>query len=439
MEASINHITRENPKVNPLHVMKSFVAAVAALVISLTLPQDAVAAEIDELRAAVVALQKRLDQLEARTQGAETVNASQKEQIAAVRGNVGDWVGNFTWKGDLRVRNETLDQQYAPERNRYRIRARAGFMAKVNDTVRSEFVLATTEGNDPRASNQSFTGENSRKPVELELAYAEWAPNAAWKLSAGKMRYPLIRPGQSGFVDADINPEGLAATWTKGDFFAGALYNLLEERSTASESALVGGQLAWRPKLGTGKLALGTSYMSFSGVQGRNPFYNNSANGNTTTSVVADCRGATPCLVNDYDLIELFADWSQPVAGRPLSLYVDYVRNASAVNDQDTAYSTGVTYGRASAPRSWEVGFAYQRLEKDALFAQFIESDFAGGVTDSGGSVFKLAYAPARNWVINGTYFINDTNIDVPVTVPGVGVVQGRDIRRLQLDLNYKY
>jgi len=409
-----------------------------ALLISATLPRVAIAAEIDELRAAVAALQKRLDQLETRAGNTQAVNDSQKEQIAAVGSKAAAPVSNFNWKGDLRFRNETVDQQYTPERNRYRIRARAGFVAKVNDTVRSEFVLATTEGNDPRASNQTFTGENSRKPIELELAYAEWAPNAAWKLTAGKMRYPLIRPGQSGFVDVDINPEGLAATWSRGDFFAGALYNLLEERSTAAESALVAGQLAWRPRLGPGKLTVGTGYMSFSGVQGRNPFYNNSSNGNTTTTVAADCRGATPCLVNDYDLVELFAEWSQPVGGRPLSFYADYANNAS-VRDQDTAYSAGVAYGRASDPRTWEVGFSYQRIEKDALYAQFIESEFAAGVTDSSGAVFRLAYAPARNWVINGTWFVNETNVDVPTTLPGVGLVRDRDIRRLQFDLNYKY
>lgn len=420
---------------------KHFRNAAIAAAVSLTLvslPKVAAAAEIDELRAAVVALQKRIEQLESRAQGAEETNAKQAEQIASTSKASPAWVSNMTWKGDVRFRNENIDQQYSPERNRYRIRARAGFTAKVNDTIRSEFALATTEGGDPRSSNQTLTGENTRKSITLDLAYAEWSPNANLKLTAGKMRMPLIRPGQSGFIDGDINPEGLAATWTHGDFFVGTLYNILEERSTAAESALVAGQVAWRPTLGPGKLTLGSGYYAFNGVQGRNPFFNNSASGNTTTTVTSSCKGATPCLVNDYDLLQVFAEWSQTAGGRPLALYVDYYTNTSA-NDLDTAWSAGVTWGKASDPRTWEIGYAYQMMEKDALYAQFIESDFGGGNTDSQGSVFRVGYAPAKNWVLNGTFFLNDTNVDAPATVTGVGAVQKRDYRRLQLDLNYKF
>lgn len=415
-------------------------AAVAAAV-SLTLvslPRVAAAAEIDELRAAVVALQKRIEQLESRAQGAEETNAKQTEQIASASKASPAWVSNITWKGDLRYRYENTDQQYSAERNRQRIRARAGLVAKVNDTVRSEFALATTEGNDPRASNQTLTGENSRKAISLDLAYVEWAPNADWKLFAGKMRFPLIRPGQGIFIDGDVNPEGIAATWTHGDFFAATMYNFLEERSAARESTLVAGQVAWRPKLGAGKLSVGTSYYAYNGVRGRNPFHGGASNGNSTTSVALDCISAAPCLVNDYDLLELFAEWSQPVGGRPLTVYADYYSNTAA-SDMDTAWSAGVTWGKASDPRTWEVSYSYQVAGKDAIWGQFADSDFAAGLTDSQGSVIRAGFAPARNWVINGSYFLNETNVDVPVTITGVGAVQKRDVRRLQLDLNYKY
>ncbi len=99
----------------------------------------------------------------------------------------------------------------------------------------------------------------------------------------------------------------------------------------------------------------------------------------------------------------------------------------------------GLSWGRASDPRTWEVGYFYQVVEKDALFAQFIDSDFGAGNTDARGGVIKAAYAPARNWVINATYMINDTNVDVPTTVAGVGSVNSRGYNRLQLDLNFRY
>lgn len=380
-------------------------------------------ASSEELRAEIEALKQRLASVELRA-GSQNVPA---------------WVNRISWKGDVRFRNESIDQQYTPHRNRFRIRARAGLEAQVNDTVRAEIALATTEGGDPRASNQTLSGENSRKPIMLDLAYAEWAPGADWKLAAGKMRYPLIRPGQTSFMDVDVNPEGLAATWTHGEFFVGTLYNVLEERAAAPESTLVAGQLAWRPKLGPGKLSLGTGYYAYHGVRGRSPFHNNAANGNTTTSAVGQCVDTTPCLANDYDILQLFAEWSQPLAGRPLSAYVDYAHNTAADNGLDTAWSAGVTWGKASEPLTWEVGYSWHDVQKDAVYAQFFDSDYGAGLTDARGGVLRAGFAPARNWVINASWFLTEYGIDVPVAVPDVGTVRARNYRRLQLDLNFRF
>jgi hypothetical protein len=212
-------------------VFRNTVIAAAATLALASLVPTAGAAESEELRAEVAALKKRLEQVE----------SSAKAQ------SVPAWVNKITWKGDLRFRNESIDQQYAPDRNRFRIRARAGLEAKVNDTIRAEFALATTEGSDPRASNQTLTGENSRKPILLDIAYAEWAVAKDWKLAAGKMRFPLIRPGQTSFIDADVNPEGLAATWTHGDFFAAGLYNLPRPPKAHWSRASSPGARRWGP------------------------------------------------------------------------------------------------------------------------------------------------------------------------------------------------
>ena len=96
-------------------------------------------------------------------------------------------------------------------------------------------------------------------------------------------------------------------------------------------------------------------------------------------------------------------------------------------------------YGRASDPRSWEIGYFYQLLEKDALFGQFIDSDFGAGNTDARGSVVKLGYAPARNWTINAWYHFGETNIDSSANISGVGQVFDRDYERLQLDMNFRF
>jgi hypothetical protein len=84
------------------------------------------------------------------------------------------------------------------------------------------------------------------------------------------------------------------------------------------------------------------------------------------------------------------------------------------------------------------VGYIWTQIQKDALYAQYIDSDFGAGNSDSEGGVVKAAYAPAKNWTVNGTYFLNKTNIDKAATI-GSASVFNRDYKRLQLDLNFKF
>ena len=85
--------------------------------------------------------------------------------------------------------------------------------------------------------------------------------------------------------------------------------------------------------------------------------------------------------------------------------------------------------------RTWELGAGYQKIEKDALFAQLIDSDFAGGFSDNEGWVLRGAYAPVRNWTINPTYFLNKRNAEVANSSGQVDV----DYDRLQVDFNVKF
>ena len=163
----------------------------------------------------------------------------------------------WKWKGDFRVRNENIDQELAVERNRSRVRVRLGFDAEVNPTVKAGFQFATTESGDARSSNQTLGDVNSRKALDLDLAYVEWAPNAATKVTLGKMKQPLAMT-TSYFVDKDINPEGAALAFNHlatGGFVNVAMFDLAE-RSTASDSTA----LAWQAGL-RGKLNDETSYV----------------------------------------------------------------------------------------------------------------------------------------------------------------------------------
>jgi hypothetical protein len=293
------------------------------------------------------------------------------------------------------------------------------------------------------------------------------------KITAGKMRYPWVRT-QSYFFDNDVNPEGLAAAWQQGatGFFGSVFYAGLSERSSFADSSMVGAQAGWRASASDGsRKLLALSYYDHGAVQGYNPFQGAGAGaaglgayGNTTTTSAAVCRRAvyssagvvSPCLANDYDIVELLGEYQFNVGPQPLTLYANLARNLKAdfgVTSStpssnvpaglDTAYSFGFNYGRANAnlPGSWEVGYLYQKVEKDALFGQWIDSDFAAGNTDGGGSAFRGAYQLSRNWRFNVTYMSNETNLDVPaaIIVPPGSSGKGRGYDRLQVDLNWTY
>lgn len=450
-------------------------AAVSGILAAVPLAAPAAADEVSELRAQLEAIQKRLADLE--KQQAEAAEAQERttDTLAKTRAGVGEWVGRFQWKGDFRYRNETIDQEFASsERNRDRIRLRGGFVAKVNNTVKTEVQMTTTEGADPRSSNQTLTGSNSRKSLDLDLAYAEWAPNALWKLTLGKQKYPWVRPGQSMFFDGDVNPEGVAWSFSRSGFFGGLWYTNLAERGAFADSNMAGGQLGYRWDISaTNKLTLGVSYFGHNAVQGYDPLFGNDPFGNTAVFVTQSSAGvvtnrdicrapvATParpatgtassntrCLVSDYDIVELLAEFTTALGGRPLTVFADFAMNEGAedllataqVNesDLDTAFSVGFGYGKAGNPRTWELGLVYQSIEKDALFGQWIDSDFGGGNTDAEGLAFKFGYAFSKNFAFNGTYLLNETNIDVPTTIAGVPVTD-REYKRLQLDVNFKF
>lgn len=436
-------------------------------------PAFAQSGEIEALKQQLAALSAKLDQLEkSQAQTKKTVDETQAtaDKTADV---VAQEKSRFSFAGDVRYRNESFDVQYVDrDRDRDRIRARLNATFRVNDTITGQIGFSTG-ADDPRSGNQTLDGQNSRKPFALDVAYVTWAPNAKWKVTAGKQRYPWTR-SPSLFYDNDVSPEGLAVNFTQGNFFAGAFYDWLAERAlsnsnvtatTNTDSIMFGGQVGYRiPFSDSVRLTVAGTYFDFDGVEGYNPLFGGSSFGNTT--VVGTANGCsrtlaagTACLASDFNVAEVFADLTATVGGQPLRFFADYAKNleaelnVAAQDELDTAYSAGVSYGAASAVKgTWEFGLLYQQIEKDALFGQLLDSDFGDGNTDTKGFVLRGGYTVARNWTVNATLFLNELSNDVPQTVTvfneatpapldtrAITGVFDRDYKRLQLDLNFRF
>jgi regulator of replication initiation timing len=426
--------------------------------------------ENSELKAQVERRDAETEYLREQTKELRKESAVASADLAKVKG--ADWATRIKFKGDLRMRNENIEQERvvkvdnttarvtdAADRNRTRIRARFGFDATVTDNVKATLQIATGSDADPRSTNQTLGNDGTKKQIWLDQAYIDWKVPyfAGTDVLLGKMKYPFWRPGQSLFFDGDVNPEGLAATFDRGMFFGSAYGFAMWENGPSNPAQVTEDTFMFGAQGGVkfaalgGETRLALHYYDVTGAQGFNPFALGSANGNTTWGQTVNGTANTQVLLYDYDVLMASGEMGLTVAKLPLSLWADYSQNmASNVDDGETAYAIGAVLGKASNAKTWEAGLSYQSIGKDALFAQWIDSDFSDGVSDGEGWVLKAGYAPVKNFTVNGTYFLNTRTLCGPVTSATDPTPTNRqclsggreyelDYNRLQIDFNYKF
>lgn len=330
------------------------------------------------------------------------------------------WTQNVRVGGDLRYRHEMIGIESGTDLTRHRIRARLDITGRVTDTVSAGFKLSTG-GDDPVSGNQSLDGGLSRKEFGVDQAYFRWQPAKGTTVVGGKFATPFVRAGSHPLIfDGDLNPEGLAISHASEPWFANAAGYWIEERQGAPDSLMLGGQLGIKRTLHGVGIVAGMSYYDYVNARGQTPFFTTSRKGNT----LVGGRYA-----NDFNLVEAFGELEFKAGGRPLRFFGSYVNNIAA-DRFDDAYVLGVTYGKASASNTWEIGYAYQDLAADSVIGIFTDSDFGGGGTDNHGHVLKLGYALSPNWGLHLTYFNDEVG-------GNAGTAKG--YQRLQADVNFKF
>lgn len=393
---------------------------------------------VERLERENAALQAQNQQLYGR-RGAKTETARSASRLPAL--DAADWNERLEINGDLRYRHRrtqdgrrAFDGAAVAARQEDLLRARMSLDARINERISGVigFATATPGGSagDPRGANVQLDGEFSRKPLYLDLGYIDWTFAAGVHAIAGKMATPFMRPGQSLFWDNDVNPEGVALTYGRGPWYASAYGFWVEENvqhtstanaaSDTTDAKLYGAQLGRRFDLGASSLSIAAMYYDLAAAQGRRPFFNGLSNGNSMNE--------SGGLLFDFRVIELAVEYNARVAALPLQAWIDFAQNQAAL--LDTAIGAGVLLGKASNPGTWEAGLAYQFIEKDALFAQHIDADFAGGLSDSQGWVVRAGYAPLKNWTLNMTYLAAQGAVDIGNEF---------DYDRLLLDFNVKF
>ncbi len=391
-----------------------------------------------ELQALADRREAEMDYLKSQTKELREEGAVASNEISKVKG--ADWATKIKGRGDLRYRSrEHLDGARRRRRGGRRGRplppshpcpARLRFQG---DRQRQGHA-AVRDGRRRSALVQPDAGQHRHAQVDRPRhGLRRLEVHGGRQPAARQAGQPGLQPGQSLFYDGDFNPEGGAVKFDRGMFFGTAYGWWLSEQYNAdpngenSDANIFGLQAGMKFPLLGGETVLAANYYECGACQSNSPLYANNANGNTTYRIGAS---TTNLLTYGYDIVELGAQMGVTVVNLPVTFWANYAQNMADDVEYDTAYAVGAMVGKASNAKTWEAGLFYQALDKDALFGQWIDSDFGDGSTDSEGWVLKGGYAPVRNFTINATYFLNTLNKDVGVEL---------DYDRLQLDLNYKF
>jgi hypothetical protein len=367
--------------------------------------------------------------------------------------NAAEWYEKLKLKGDVRFRDELIQQQDKKDNFRWRIRARIAAEAEINEAWSAVIGLASGS-DDPVSTNQTLTGGFSRKTIMLDLAYVDFHPKQAPGLNvmAGKMRLPFETADKTQLVwDNDITPEGAAlrykrAAGAKAEIFMNAAGFYLTDNNPDNEQWMSGGQAGFNMKpSATVSMMAGASYYGYHRTKGQpgiySPeiFYGNSSM-KTGTKVVTVKAGNTTVGKDTVDVFGYATDFKQIEALAVIDVKVndkvslrltgDYVNNSGA-DSLNTAYLFGGTLNYGKDKGSMKLSANYRKVEADAVLGLFTYSDPWGGGTNGKGLELAFSYGLAKGTSFDVTYFVDTKGVKASDT--------GSDYNRLQADFQVKF
>lgn len=311
--------------------------------------------------------------------------------------------------GDFRYRREWVFREGAAQRNRERIRVRVNGIQPVSGNV--DLVLGLASGDDdPTTRNQTLTDDFSLKPLRIDLACFQWhpLPVKGFLVTGGKMQMPFYVPGKQELVwDVDLNPEGLALSWSPSssriDGFLNTGYFWVEERKDAPDAMLLGIQAGFRYRF-RGKawsVRSGLGYYDYTQTKGTTPFWDASGSGNTLLNKK---------YLFDYNELVLSGDLQARIGGIPVALFAEGVRNL-AVSTRPGGWLVALEFGKCDRPYALALRYNYRELSADGIVGKFCDSDFHNGGTDGRGHKWILEFQAGARSVLAVAYQVNSLGL----------------------------
>lgn len=416
---------------------------------------------------------------EIRDQLRQEVLAQAKTERWAEPNAVPAWLDRIKWEGDMRVRYQTeefaksnteaLDYIFAAaganptggevtraagfltnngsaatantleNRDRYRLRARLGVLAKVSDDWSAGIRLATGNTTDRVSTNQTMGQDFNKYQLMVDRAYVKYDPVEWLTATGGRIPNPWF---STDLVwDEDLNFEGFAAT-IKPSFFNGdfrpfltlGAFPLREENPpTRPNRWMMGVQAGTKWNFAqNSRLTVGLAWYEFDKLEGlletdadytaNSPRYGQyeygsglRQKGNTLfrTNAASDVSATVWGLASKFRPINLTASLDlahfDPVH---VVLTADYVKNIAfdraeirrrtGVNisdGKDFGYLYKIVVGMPKLEKrhDWQASFAYRYLGSDATVDAFTDSDFGLGGTNLKGYQLGLNYGVDQN------------------------------------------
>jgi len=288
--------------------------------------------------------------------------------------------------GDLRLRGDFVTGLPAGREDLERGRAtlRAGLRWSPVGVLDVEASFRASIATDHNADERRNFDNETPDAFELDRAGVRWTPRAHWTLAAGALVLPLRLTGL--VWDEDLRPVGVTMAGRLPvealDALRVSAGVLAADRFPGDDGRLAAGQLAWLIRDGApvaGEAA--AAVLAFDGLE-RDPEEQLQRQNSVVT-----IPGEGPRLAETFTLLDLQLAARAPLAGRPTTLRLDYVVNLEASTPQDAA-RLRAAWGEARGLGALELGYAYQRIERDAVPGSFNSDDWWFHSATRGNSVW---------------------------------------------------
>jgi hypothetical protein len=291
------------------------------------------------------------------------------------------WWERLQFSGDLRGRYEGFFQEEREDRHRLRYRLRLGLRTEILPTLSVGVRVASGDPNDPTSTNESFGDFLGRDPFYVDQVYLLFRPRGSnVTFGGGKFAFPIERTQMTW--DDDLNWEGLYQQWSPNSGAAAlrfvAVQSMLAERSGGDDAMMfaAAGQARWTA--GRHELVVSLADYGFREVDlVAQAHASGDLTSQNTNLLIRDAAGAPVAFASRFNLVDFIvrATLVTPRQQYPVQVVFDIVKNTRATDDEDLGVMAGVTYGRATEPRTWAAGYTFARIERDAVVSSFAFSD----------------------------------------------------------------